>query len=342
MKWVLGSVDSDAFVSQLVELEPDAVIHLAGLQIPTCRQNPVLGARVNVIGTLNVFEAAKALKAAGKKPFSIVYASSAAIFGPDEDYHQDAVNDSSAPMPASHYGAFKLCDEHSARAYHIANGLSSVGLRPLSVYGPGRDAGLTSFPSRAIAAAVAGVPFEIPFSGPTCYTHIREVRTRGAQAAFRRITSSGPALTSLPRLQPCHYPSAGGGHLRVVRAQGGGRRQGLHRGRRHHGRGGLRGHPRQGPCGRICRVHRTYHQQLAPFRRITLAHPSTPCPALQILPGAASRIAITGGTIPIASKIDDAALRADVPGLVRIPLHDGIAESVADFQRLHGEGRLTV
>lgn len=38
------------------------------------------------------------------------------------------------------------------------------------------DAGLTSFPSRAIAAAVAGQPFDIPFSGPTCYVHVREVR----------------------------------------------------------------------------------------------------------------------------------------------------------------------
>lgn len=47
------------------------------------------------------------------------------------------------------------------------------------MYGPGRDMGLTSFPARAVAAAVAGVPFEIPYSGPTCYTHAREVRRRG-------------------------------------------------------------------------------------------------------------------------------------------------------------------
>src|SRR5437879_13902199 len=32
------------------------LIHLAGLQVPTCKANPVAGAFVNVVGTLNVFE----------------------------------------------------------------------------------------------------------------------------------------------------------------------------------------------------------------------------------------------------------------------------------------------
>src|ERR1041384_3686198 len=32
------------------------IIHLAGLQVPTCKADPVAGAFVNVIGTLNVFE----------------------------------------------------------------------------------------------------------------------------------------------------------------------------------------------------------------------------------------------------------------------------------------------
>ena len=63
---------------------------------------------------------------------------------------------------------------------------------------------------------------------------------------------------------------------------------------------------------------------------------------LQVLPGAASKIAIKEGSIPIASKIDDVALRSDVPGLVRIPLQQGIAESVEVFQRLNAEGRLVV
>ena len=55
------------------------VVHLAGLQVPTCRADPILGARVNVLGTLAVFEA---VRAAGSRIERLVYASSAAVFGP--------------------------------------------------------------------------------------------------------------------------------------------------------------------------------------------------------------------------------------------------------------------
>src|SRR3990167_4008291 len=43
------------------EMTPDAVIHLARLQVPACRANPISGAKVNVIGTLAIFEAALSL-----------------------------------------------------------------------------------------------------------------------------------------------------------------------------------------------------------------------------------------------------------------------------------------
>src|SRR6185295_104751 len=41
------------------------VIHLAALQVPFCRADPPLGARVNVVGTVNVFEAVRRRAAAG-------------------------------------------------------------------------------------------------------------------------------------------------------------------------------------------------------------------------------------------------------------------------------------
>jgi nucleoside-diphosphate-sugar epimerase len=121
--FVEAKVDEDKFVDWLVATAPDAVIHLAGLQVPTCRANPVAGAKVNVIGTLNVFEAAKKLAAAkpGAPVMRVVYASSAAIFGPDAEYGEQAVGDLSVPKPSSHYGAFKLCGEHAAKAYFLDN-----------------------------------------------------------------------------------------------------------------------------------------------------------------------------------------------------------------------------
>ena len=51
--------DLDALGRALDEHEITRVVHLAALQVPFCRADPVLGARVNVVGTVNVFEAVK-------------------------------------------------------------------------------------------------------------------------------------------------------------------------------------------------------------------------------------------------------------------------------------------
>ena len=85
---------------------------------------------------------------------SAIGRSSAAVFGSDADYDHGLVNDRSQPLPGTHYGAFKLCNELNAKVYWQDQKFSSVGLRPMTVYGPGRDVGLTSSPTRALAAAV--------------------------------------------------------------------------------------------------------------------------------------------------------------------------------------------
>lgn len=163
--------DAEAVKQELAKLAPDAVIHLAGLQVPTCKANPLLGARVNVLGTLAIFEAALALP---KRP-GLAFASSAAVYGSDVDYDHGIVNDRSQPLPGTHYGAFKLCNELNAKVCWQDQKFPSVGLRPMTVYGPGRDVGMTSSPTRALAAAVLGQKFEIPFRGPTTYTFVSEV-----------------------------------------------------------------------------------------------------------------------------------------------------------------------
>src|SRR5438105_13826795 len=66
------------------------VVHLAGLQVPTCRADPILGARVNVVGALAVFEAVRQSQGQVQR---LVYASSAAVFGPPGDYPKGALGD---------------------------------------------------------------------------------------------------------------------------------------------------------------------------------------------------------------------------------------------------------
>jgi nucleoside-diphosphate-sugar epimerase len=140
------------------------VAHLAGLQVPVCRADPLLGAKVNVLGTLAVFEAAKAFQPQVQR---LVYASSAAVFGPQDDYAKDAhpTPDDVKLTPTTHYGYFKCCNEGNARVYYQDHGLSSIGLRPSTVYGVGRDFGMTSEPTKAIKSVALGRAYAITYGG---------------------------------------------------------------------------------------------------------------------------------------------------------------------------------
>src|SRR4029078_7801924 len=129
-----------------------------------------VGAMFNVVGTFSVFEAARALGLP-----RVVYASSAAVFG----LADEAVDETVSPSPLTHYGVFKQANGGNARVYYADYGDSSVGLRPFSVYGVGRDSGLTSDPTRAIKSAVIGRPFRIRFSGVTDFIY-----TADTAAAF--------------------------------------------------------------------------------------------------------------------------------------------------------------
>jgi nucleoside-diphosphate-sugar epimerase len=138
------------------------VVHLAGLQVPVCRADPILGARVNVVGTLAVFEALRESQGQAQR---LVYASSAAVFGPPESYPAGPIPDDVQLTPTTHYGHFKCCNEGNARVYFQDHGLSSIGLRPWTVYGVGRDFGMTSEPTKAIKSMALGRPYHISYGG---------------------------------------------------------------------------------------------------------------------------------------------------------------------------------
>lgn len=150
--------DPKAVRSAVEQVGATELLHLAGLQVPTCRADPLLGARVNVLGTLAVFEAAVALKDQVKR---VVYASSAAVHGPTGGRVADEVRLS----PLTHYGAFKVCNELNAKVYFLDHGITSVGLRPWTVYGVGRDFGVTSEPTFAIQALALGKTYAISYGG---------------------------------------------------------------------------------------------------------------------------------------------------------------------------------
>lgn len=186
LTFIAGDITDSAFVTGLVEQQQIThIIHLAGVQVPVCRANPPLGAMVNVVGTVNVFEAARN---AGGRVARVVYASSAAVFGEAEEGR--AVSEGEAGAMTTHYGAFKRCNEDNARVYFLDNGLSSVGLRPLTVYGVGRDFGMTSDPTKAMKAAVVGRPFHIRFGGKTDFLYVADCADAFIRAAQTDLTGA--------------------------------------------------------------------------------------------------------------------------------------------------------
>ena len=152
--------DTDALKSVFAEHGVTHVIHLAALQVPFCRADPVLGAEVNVTGTVNVFEAARA-----KGVDHIAYASSIGVYGPPSDFPPGLIPHDAPKRPRTLYGAYKVCNEGTALVYHEENGITSTALRPYTVYGVGRNQGMTSEPTKALVAAAKGQPYHIPFSG---------------------------------------------------------------------------------------------------------------------------------------------------------------------------------
>lgn len=146
--WRAGDI-SNAEDVERAATDCDLIIHLAAILTPDCAADPHRGCNIVLGGTINVFEAARKL---GHK--QVLYMSSAGVFGPDQGH---------TPEPTTLYGAYKLAGEGVARAYFADHGIASAGFRPLVVYGPGRETGLTAAPSLACKAAANDEAFTIGF-----------------------------------------------------------------------------------------------------------------------------------------------------------------------------------
>ena len=170
------------------------IVHLAGLQVPFCAANPPLGAMVNVVGTVNMFEAIRAIGA----PIGLCYASSSAVYGNVAGHPAGMVTDSSALLPDTLYGVYKVANEGTAQIYSANYGIGFVGLRPFVVYGPGRDQGMTSGPTKAMLAAAAGVPFKINFGGNLVLTHAADCALVFIACARAAATSGDAICLNVP------------------------------------------------------------------------------------------------------------------------------------------------
>ncbi len=114
--------------------EADVVFHLAAqADVQTSVAEPARDASVNVVGTINVLELARANGA------QVIFSSTGgAIYGEcDEPAREDG-----GLRPLSPYGIAKLCGEQYLAGWNRIHGTSHVALRFANVFGPRQDSGL--------------------------------------------------------------------------------------------------------------------------------------------------------------------------------------------------------
>jgi UDP-glucuronate 4-epimerase len=182
--------DAAALGRVLDEHAIERIVHLAALQVPSCRANPALGARVNVLGTVAVFEAVKERR---ERIRGVAYASSTAVYSAGDP---SPAPESGGTRPSTLYGVYKLANEGTARVYWDDERVASIGIRPYVVYGPGRDQGLTSGPSVAMAAAARGEGHEIGYASTVQYDFAPDVGRAFARAAA--AASEGAHVANFP------------------------------------------------------------------------------------------------------------------------------------------------
>lgn len=182
--------DGDAVGRTIDEHGITNVVHLAALQVPFCKADPERGARVNVHGTVVVFEAVKKRLARIR---GLAYASSTAVYNATD---RSPAPESGGTAPSTLYGVFKLANEGTARVYWNDDDVASIGIRPYVVYGPGRDQGLTSGPSLAMEAAARDEGSTIAYGGTAQYDYAPDVGRAFALAT--RAATDGAHVANFP------------------------------------------------------------------------------------------------------------------------------------------------
>ena len=106
----------------------EVIFHLAAqTSVPFSMENPKEDCEINVVGTLNVLEAAR------KAGARMVFASSCAVYGNPE---KRPTPETYPTHPIAFYGLTKLLGENYCRFYHETYALEVVMLRIFNVYGP--------------------------------------------------------------------------------------------------------------------------------------------------------------------------------------------------------------
>lgn len=187
--------DTDKVRSVLNEFQPTHIIHLGALQSPACDATPVKGVDVNLTGTMNLFHMVSELD---KPLVRFVNASSGAVYGKRAMYPEATVGENAQLAPPNLYGVWKVAGEHLAALFHEKTGIPTVSLRLNTTYGPGRDQGTTSAPTKVMKSLAIGahqgatMPFKMPYKGRENYHYVEDVGAHFAGVCMLPFTGCQP------------------------------------------------------------------------------------------------------------------------------------------------------
>ncbi len=124
--------DAPSLTGMVGAARPDLICHLAAqIDVRVSVTSPAEDAQANVVGTVNVLEAARAVGA------RVLFTSSGgALYGRDAPVPSP---EDAPTLPESPYGVAKLCGEHYVGLYNRLHGTRHAVLRLANVYGPRQD-----------------------------------------------------------------------------------------------------------------------------------------------------------------------------------------------------------
>lgn len=203
---IIADVLDAAFRDTVTAGRFDAIVHLAGqTMVSASVADPAFDARQNILGTMQVLEAARQ---SGVR--RVVFASTAAAYGdvPESDL---PIREARPLLPLSFYGLSKVTAEGYMALYHRLFGLDYVVLRFANVYGErqgdGGEGGVISIFARAAARGETLTIFgggtqtrDFVYAGDIAAGIRSALVTDAPNAAYNLSTASETSLTTLVAL----------------------------------------------------------------------------------------------------------------------------------------------
>lgn len=150
---VVGDILNEEALSKVVEsFKPQVIVHMAAIAgIDSVIKNPIKTMEVNMLGTYNVLNAAKACLSGLER---VVIFSTSEVFGAYAYKVDEESTTNLAPVGKARwtYSVSKLAGEHLAHSYYTEYGMPVVIIRPFNIYGRGQtgEGAIHTFVDRAI------------------------------------------------------------------------------------------------------------------------------------------------------------------------------------------------